>query len=106
MPVWEGLNGLMSVTAAGSKGIATIVCVAGSSDSDMPSTMGPVSGPPVDGVSSDPFVDGVSSDPFVDGVSSDVGAVGEEAPQPATLLTSSIAAIPTTPLRRLSIHRA
>jgi hypothetical protein len=97
MPVWEGLNGLMSVTAAGSKGIATIVCVAGSSDSDMPSTMGPVSGPPVDGVSSDPFVDGVSSD---------VGAVGEEAPQPATLLTSSIAAIPTTPLRRFSIHRA
>ena len=34
MPVWEGLKGLMYVTAAGSKGITVIVCVAGSSDVD------------------------------------------------------------------------
>jgi hypothetical protein len=32
MPVWEGMKGLMSVTAAGSKGSTVIVCVAGSSD--------------------------------------------------------------------------
>jgi hypothetical protein len=32
MPVWEGVKGLMSVTAAGSKGSTVIVCVAGSSD--------------------------------------------------------------------------
>jgi len=38
MPVWEGVKGLMSVTDAGSKGIWVIVCVAGSPDSDMPST--------------------------------------------------------------------
>jgi hypothetical protein len=42
MPVWEGLKGLMSVTAAGSKGITVIVCVAGSPDSDMPLTVMPV----------------------------------------------------------------
>ena len=34
MPVWEGVKGLMSVTAAGSKGSTVIVCVAGSSDVD------------------------------------------------------------------------
>ena len=34
MPVWEGVKGLMSVTAAGSKGSAVIVCVAGSSGVD------------------------------------------------------------------------
>jgi hypothetical protein len=32
MPVWEGLKGLMSVTAAESKGSTVMVCVAGSSD--------------------------------------------------------------------------
>ena len=37
MPVWEGLKGLMYVTAAGSKGITVIVCVAGNfyPESDM-----------------------------------------------------------------------
>ena len=92
MPVWEGLKGLMIVTAAESKGITAIVCVAGSSDSDMPLTVIPV------------FPVGVG-----DGVSSDVGAVGEEAsppPQPATPLTSSAATTPTTPLRRFSMRRA
>ena len=92
MPVWEGLKGLMYVTAAESKGITVIVCVAGSSDSDMPLTVRPVS--PV----------GVG-----DGVSSDVGAVGEEAsppPQPATPLTSSTVTTPTTPRRRFNMRRA
>ena len=91
MPVWEGLKGLMNVTAAGSKGITVIVCVAGSSDSDMPLTVIPAF--PVWGG---------------DGVSSDVGAVGEEVsppPQPAAPLTSSAATTPTTHLRRFNISR-
>ena len=82
MPVWEGLKGLMYVTAAGSKGITVIVCVAGSSDSDMPLTVIPV------------FPVGVG-----DGVSSDVGAVGEEEsspPQPATVPTTSSTATTST----------
>jgi len=91
MPVWEGLKGLMNVTAAESKGITVIVCVAGSSDSDMPLTVIPV------------FPVGVCA-----GVSSDVGAVGEEAsppPQPATPLTSSTVTTPATHLRRFDIRR-
>ena len=91
MPVWEGVKGLMSVTAAGSKGITVIVCVAGSPDSDMPLTVMPVF--PVDPVSVWLDVD----------VSTDVGAVGEEAsppPQPATVpTTSSTATISTAHLR-------
>ena len=38
MSFGEGVKGLMSVTVAGSKGIWVIVWVAGSPDSDMPST--------------------------------------------------------------------
>jgi hypothetical protein len=78
MPVWEGLKGLMYVTAAGSTGITVIVCVAGSSDSGMPLTVMPVF--PVDTV------------PVW------VGVVGEEASptQPATVPTTSSTATTLT----------
>jgi len=73
----------MSVTAAESKGITVIVCVAGSSDSDMPLTVMPVF--PVDPV-------------FVV-VPTDVGVVGEEEsppPQPASIPTTNSTTINLT----------
>ena len=79
----------MYVTADGSTGITVIVCVAGSSDSDMPLTVIPVF--PVDTV---PVW-------VVVGVATDEGVVGEESPpQLATVpTTSSTATISTTHLR-------
>ena len=79
----------MNVTADGSKGITAIVCVAGSSDSEMPLPVLPVF--PVDTVS----VWGVV------GVATDEGVVGEESPpQLATVpTTNSTATISTTHLR-------
>ena len=82
----------MSVTAAVSKGIRVIVCVAGSSDSDMPLTVRPVF--PVDPVS---VWVGV-------GVSTDVGVVGDAEsppPQPATVPTRSCTATTSTAYFRI-----
>ena len=89
MPVWEGLKGLMYVTADGSTGITVIVCAAGRSDSDMPSTVLPEFPP--------------DSEPV--GFGEGVATVGEEKsppPHPATAPTSSTA----THLSRVSMRRA
>jgi hypothetical protein len=91
MPVWEGLKGLIYVTADGATGITVIVCAAGRSDSDMPSTVMPGFPPDSDAVG------------FGEGVATDVGAVGEEESPPPHPATVSTATTPTASLRRVSM---